>query len=153
MILALAAMALAVADGTPPIDSKWALRQAPAPLNAAREDWTRLPAYDDMKSYYPDRAQREGMNGRAVIDCVVTVDGHLDNCKTVSEAPPDYGFGDAALKLAHLFKMKPTTADGTPVGGARITIPIRFVAPAGPTAPVAPTAEPTGQGPGSIPEE
>jgi protein TonB len=92
-------------------------------------DWVRKPDADEMTSYYPDRAQRMGTNGHASISCTVTASGGLSGCSVVSEDPPDYGFGDAALKLAHLFKMKPKTEDGVAVGGAQITVPIRFVAP------------------------
>jgi protein TonB len=68
-------------------------------------------------------------NGRAVITCTVTAQGSLTGCQVASEDPPDFGFGQAALKMAHLFKMRPQTADGQPVGGAQVSVPIRFVAP------------------------
>jgi protein TonB len=89
-------------------------------------DWTRKPTGDDLANYYPDRAQRMNVAGRATISCTVTVQGALTGCSVTSEDPADYGFGQAALKMAHLFKMKPQTADGQPVGGASVTVPIRF---------------------------
>jgi protein TonB len=49
----------------------------------------------------------------------------------VSEDPADYGFGDAALKIAKTFKMKPQTKDGAPVDGGQVRIPIRWVLPKG----------------------
>ena len=39
------------------------------------------------------------------------------------------GLGTAALKLTRLFKMRPQTRDGQPVGGAKINIPITFQLP------------------------
>jgi protein TonB len=57
---------------------------------------------------------------------VVTDKGSVTDCSVVSEDPSDQGFGSAAMKLTHLFKMRPQTRDGQPVGGAKVNIPIRF---------------------------
>ena len=35
-------------------------------------------------------------------------------------------FGDAALKLSKLFKMRPQSKDGAPTNGGVVRIPIRF---------------------------
>ena len=74
--------------------------------------------------YWP--AKSRGVSGRAVISCLVTARGSLDDCAVASEDPPGRGFGGAALLMAPTFMMRPLTKDGVPVGGARITIPIRF---------------------------
>jgi len=79
-----------------------------------------------MPSFYPDRAQRMEVNGRAVINCGVTPQGKLIDCKLVSETPADYGFGEAALKMSAYFKMKPSP---TPIPDDRVTIPIAFDVP------------------------
>ncbi|WP_304167839.1 energy transducer TonB [Phenylobacterium aquaticum] len=92
-------------------------------------DWARRPSGDDISRYYPDRASRMSQDGRATISCSVTAKGTLENCDVVSEDPADFGFGDSALRMSKLFKMKPKTADGAPVEGGTVRIPIRFTLP------------------------
>jgi protein TonB len=94
-----------------------------------KPDWARKPTGEDMARYYPDRAQRMEVGGRATLSCTVTAKGSLEGCSVVSENPADYGFGDAAMKLSRLFRMKPKTLDGAPVDGGQITIPIVFTVP------------------------
>ena len=60
---------------------------------------------------------------------LLTAKGTLEGCSVTSENPGDYGFGDAAIKLSRLFRMKPKTLDGSPVDGGQITIPIVFTVP------------------------
>jgi protein TonB len=92
----------------------------PPPPHASvitQPDFTRLPSNDDMAAYFPDRAQRMNVEGRATFRCTVTAGGTLTGCSITSESPADYGFGEATLKLTHLFKMRPMQKDGQPVEG------------------------------------
>jgi len=82
-----------------------------------------------MTRYYPDRAQRLNKAGSAKMECTVTAQGTLSGCSIVSEDPPDLGFGQAALDMAKLFKMRPKTVDGAAVGGATVIVPLRFQLP------------------------
>ena len=59
----------------------------------------------------------------------MTAQGTLTECSISAEDPPDQGFGTAALKMTRLFKMRPMTRDGNPVGGAAINIPLGFQLP------------------------
>ncbi len=63
--------------------------------------------------------------GKATISCTVTVKGTLTACAVSSEDPPGWDFGQASLKLEHLFRLKPQLVNGKAVE-ARITIPIRW---------------------------
>ena len=89
-------------------------------------DWVRKPSGEDLERYYPDRAQRMNVEGRATISCTVDARGTLQNCAVTAEDPPGQDFGDAALRMSRLFKMRPMTKDGAPVDGGKISIPIAF---------------------------
>jgi protein TonB len=89
----------------------------------------RKPNADDMAQYYPERANRLGQEGAATIRCTVSAKGALIACLVASEAPADGGFGDAALKLAKVFRLKPATADGAPVDGGVFSTKITFKLP------------------------
>jgi protein TonB len=68
-----------------------------------------------MARYYPERAQEREISGRAALACTVTTRGTLSGCNVASESPSGAGFGEAALRLANRFQMKPQTVDGRPV--------------------------------------
>jgi TonB family protein len=82
--------------------------------------------------YYPEKAARDEVEGRATLSCDVSAEGTLAGCKVISEDPVGYGFGDAAMGLSPLFRMGPQTREGQPVAGGTVRIPIRFVLPRGP---------------------
>jgi protein TonB len=94
-------------------------------------DWLRKPTAEDMARYYPDRAQRMNIEGRATISCTVTAQGTLTSCSVAEEEPAEGGFGDAAMRMSKLFKMRPMTKDGSPVSGGTVRIPIAFRLPKG----------------------
>ena len=94
-----------------------------------RPDWAQKPSGEDMQRFYPERAQAESVSGRATIGCRVTAEGLLTACTVKREAPRGQGFGQAAIALSSIFRMKPKTVDGTPVDGGAITIPIVFGIP------------------------
>ncbi|WP_411286808.1 energy transducer TonB [Phenylobacterium sp.] len=105
--------------------------EPPRPSVITQPDWLRKPSGEDIARYYPERAQRMNVEGRATISCTVNARGSLDGCSVSSEEPSDQDFGPAALKLARLFKMRPQTKDGQPVDGGTVRIPIRFALPKG----------------------
>ncbi|HEX7886545.1 MAG TPA: energy transducer TonB, partial [Phenylobacterium sp.] len=105
--------------------------EPPRPSVITNPDWLRRPTGDDINRYYPDRASRMEVEGRATLSCQVNARGTLESCSIVSEDPGDMGFGDAAMKMSKLFKMRPQTRDGQPVDGGTVRIPIRFSLPKG----------------------
>jgi protein TonB len=85
--------------------------------------WLARPRHPERR--YPPAAFAAGIAGEVLLDCAVAVDGKLD-CTIVSESPPDWGFGDAALALAGEHIMAPPTQNGAPARGHyRMRIPFR----------------------------
>jgi TonB family protein len=103
--------------------------QLPTEGVVTNPDWVARPSGDVMADYYPELANAVGLAGDTAIVCVVAETGKLTDCQVRFEKPAGLGFGEAALKMASLFQMRPRTLDGVPVGGAKIIIPIDFNQP------------------------
>jgi TonB family protein len=92
--------------------------------------WLRKPSPADMEAYYPKVAAITHTAGRALVGCQVNAEGRLEACQVEEEQPLGEGFGEAAARLVvDKFKMRPKTADGMPVAGGKVRIPIRFSTP------------------------
>ena len=88
-------------------------------------DWLKRPTAESLSSVYPTAARRKGLDGRASISCIVTIQGALRDCKVLSEDPVGYGFGGAAIALSPQLLMKPALKAGRPVEGT-VRIPITW---------------------------
>ncbi|CAN5336671.1 hypothetical protein BH11PSE2_BH11PSE2_06210 [soil metagenome] len=96
------------------------------PMMITRPDWQKQPSGDDVDRLFPRIAMSRQQGGAVRMTCKVKIDGALTDCIISSETPPGYGFGDAALKMAPLFKMKPLMLDGHVVDGMQVEVPIMF---------------------------
>lgn len=118
-----------------------ASRPGEGPGSAAQRwkpDWLKKPTGDDLAWAYPERANRLGVDGKAVLECQVAVDGRLANCQVTQESPADMGFAKAALALAPQFQMTPPPPGRTEP--ARVTIPLVFSVPVSDSEPEAAAA-------------
>jgi TonB family protein len=110
------------------------------------------PSDAQVQAAYPPRALDNGVQGGAVIECVVGAGGKLAECHVFDENPTGFGFGQAALDLAADFTMKPRTIDGQVAPGAPVKISVAF-SPNDPTAPLSletkPAADARGGSPGT----
>lgn len=89
-------------------------------------DPTKLPSREDLVRVFPAKASAEKRIGKASMSCRVLTDGALADCRVVSEVPPGYGFGQAAVALASKFRAKPATLNGQPLGGVEISFALDF---------------------------
>jgi protein TonB len=120
--LALAALALTLVTG----GSVTAAEPAPGTNGLLQHpDWLR-PADSGQLRFYPPKALEAGIQGRAVIECVVTGDGGLAQCVVIEETPAGYGFGEATIRVAAQFRMKPVSYDGEQTAGRRVRVPLRW---------------------------
>lgn len=79
----------------------------------------------EARRYYPRAALEQGLSGQAVIECLVDERGRLD-CTTKHEAPLGGGFGDAAIRMTHEFRIAPQTRDGQSTAGGRVRLCFGF---------------------------
>lgn len=97
----------------------------PAVVEISSPIWLSRPRHPER--HYPQAAFAAGIAGEVLLDCSVALDGRLD-CAIITETPPDWGFGEAALTLAGEHVMAPPMQDGAPVRGHyRMRIPFRAV--------------------------
>lgn len=101
-------------------------KPAPPP-RADRPQWTSLPDPAVVQAVYPQAAFEKGvLAGMGTTQCIVDQSGSLTGCTVVAESPSGLGFGNAALKVVAVMRMSPWNADGTPVEGATLRVPIKF---------------------------
>jgi TonB family protein len=87
---------------------------------------TSCPAID----YYPARAARLGVAGKAVLDCLIQPDGSMTDCEVAAEDPPGFEFGRSALRLSTQFHVGPRGAPAPPAAAwRRIVFPLHFNPP------------------------
>jgi TonB family protein len=96
-------------------------------LTVQPSDWLVKPSQLDMMRYYPERAISGALGGDVTINCRVGSTLRLEDCKVIAETPVHVGFGDAALRIAPLYVLRPQIlASGESVVGARVTVPVKF---------------------------
>lgn len=123
MTVRLLALALSLAATGP------ALAEPAPPARELTEGvvWKSKPGPMDLDRYYPEEARRRNQGGWALLRCRVSAEGKMEACRAPASSPEGAHFDAMALKLAPKFRMAPATADGQPVAGAMITIPITLI--------------------------
>ncbi len=119
---------MAVADPPPQTttatDIEFDYRPPVGPAEITNPRWLRRP--QSLASYYPRRALARDISGQVLLDCLVDTNGAL-NCAVISETPTNWGFGEAALRIAQDHRMVPATRDGQAVQGRyRMRVPFEL---------------------------
>jgi protein TonB len=108
MLDVVAAFAAAIADITPP-------KSAANGVPLSKVEWVRRP--NPSPENFPPAAARANKSGIATVECKITAKGTMDACTVLYEAPEGFGFGEAAVRVAKRFQIKPTTTNGDSVEG------------------------------------
>lgn len=104
-----------------PARAELAERTVTAPLWTLGLDTSR-PA-----KVFPPEAIASGVRtGRGVARCIVGADGSMTQCTPEAAEPEGLGFSEAAAKLASAMKMNLWSADGAPVAGGVVHVPVRL---------------------------
>lgn len=91
--------------------------------------WRVRPTSETTARFYPERAQRAGVAGSALVVCAIDLGGSAHDCTVISETPPDYGFGAAVASVLESSQFWPAEINGTPVPDFRIRVPLLFKMP------------------------
>jgi len=67
--------------------------------------WTELPTISAQD--YPQAALNIGLSGTATLQCHASAEGVPNGCIVLSEDPPDYGFGQAAIQIVERGRLSP----------------------------------------------
>jgi protein TonB len=89
---------------------------------------TSFPEFGPVGPYYPERAARMGAQGRVVLDCHIAADQRLQDCRVISESPPQWGFSEASMIMAERhWVIAAPRSDGAPESaGERGLLTIEF---------------------------
>jgi TonB family protein len=81
--------------------------------------------------FYPEIAQRAGVQGRASVLCSIAPNGDFTNCSALDEDPKGCQFGDAIVRLASAMHVSQHLKDGTPTAGRQYQFELSFKLPGG----------------------
>lgn len=84
--------------------------------------WMTAPSQSELDRVYPPQATLDNKEGMVHLRCRVEIGGGIDGCDVLDEAPTNYGFGSAAVSVAHLFATTPDIVAMNPDNGEPITV-------------------------------
>ena len=91
--------------------------------------WQAAPTAADMAAAWPKAAPSTLAEAKVRVRCGFSPDTSLTGCQLLSEEPPGYGFGAAALTLTSSFRTRGALMDDRLLAQARIILPFTFTNP------------------------
>ncbi|HEY2178550.1 MAG TPA: hypothetical protein VGH15_08205 [Caulobacteraceae bacterium] len=99
---------------------------APSGNLVTRPVWSQNLDPVSLNTFYPDSAETHGVEGYAIIGCVVSEAGRLTDCSVTSEQPRRFGFGFALLNASHNLTVSRLDEQGQPTAGRPIKLGAQF---------------------------
>jgi len=110
----------------PPAPMSWAVTRSTFGGVLTAEMMEARPSQEDINSLHPRRARERNQVGAVVLEGRVTSNGSLV-WRVEDESPIGWGFGEAAIRAAALFRA-PSMYEGRPTVGASFSTAIAFTA-------------------------
>lgn len=80
----------------------------------------------DPAANYPAQALHEGIEGRAVVACLLGADGALSQCTIEVDEPQGYGFGAASISVVMAARLDIAASGLGHSVGQRVAVPLVF---------------------------
>lgn len=84
---------------------------------------------DAPNRYFPEVAQKAGVEGDATAVCAIGADGSLQGCRVTAESPQGRGFGVALVRMASFMLIAPRARDGSQTSGRDFQLQTHFALP------------------------
>lgn len=96
------------------------------PSAAISANWVRMATWEEVHDFHPTRALSAKQSGRVQLRCQVTLARKLVNCLVAEEAPADWGFGTAALRLSRTLRVFPREVNNVPIDRGWVKFVVKF---------------------------
>lgn len=87
--------------------------------------WLIRPDAIPVGLFYPEAANDQFVAGRVRLECTPRIDQRID-CRTVSETPAGWGFGEAAVAASRSYRMQANMRGGHIIGSPHVAVNLAF---------------------------
>jgi protein TonB len=95
-------------------------------VSIVRARWYRKPSPRELDLHVPWKLRQQPIKAVVYLNCRVSLNKRVHNCKVAKEVPVGSGFGAAALAATRSFRVWPVTVNGEPVDDAGVIVPVAY---------------------------